>query len=157
MEDGTARVYSWGARFSNLQHLVLKVRLGSRNGLGTGPGTGPERELAPFAAWPCCGWVCLVVPLRHLRTCVEVAGLTLCLCGLTAARSLRLAVFSFHSTASVSHGSPCYCRVRVESGALRALAYEYKNVYVVYVVSAHRSWPCSFEAFLWLGRQDEAD
>lgn len=29
MNDGTARVYSWGPRFSHLKHLVLKVRDGS--------------------------------------------------------------------------------------------------------------------------------
>lgn len=28
MNDGTARVYSWGPRFSHLKHLVLKVRGG---------------------------------------------------------------------------------------------------------------------------------
>lgn len=26
MEDGTARIYSWGPRFSNVKHVVLKVR-----------------------------------------------------------------------------------------------------------------------------------
>lgn len=25
MEDGTARIYSWGPRFSNVKHVVLKV------------------------------------------------------------------------------------------------------------------------------------
>lgn len=26
MEDGTARIYSWGPRFSSVKHVVLKVR-----------------------------------------------------------------------------------------------------------------------------------
>lgn len=28
MEDGTARIYSWGPRFSNVKHVVLKVSYG---------------------------------------------------------------------------------------------------------------------------------
>lgn len=31
MEDGTARIYSWGPRFSNVKHVVLKVQYGFFN------------------------------------------------------------------------------------------------------------------------------
>ncbi|CAM9783507.1 unnamed protein product, partial [Hapterophycus canaliculatus] len=61
MEDGTARIYSWGPRFSNVKHVVLKVcrqdtaAAGRARGGGRARGAGGagKKSTLDDACWSC--------------------------------------------------------------------------------------------------------